>query len=90
MLSVLAGSNAAVCGVTRCFKLYKKMLYSPPPVPSLAATVLSRLVQIGGSEHDAEIHWVHAKQDSEDDLLVVGVLLDASNYASNMEVSPVR
>ena len=43
--------------------------------------------QIGGAEHAAEIHWVHVKEGTEDDLLVVGVLFDTSGYGSNVEVS---
>lgn len=43
--------------------------------------------QIGGSEHSAEIHWVHVKAGTEDQLLVVGVLFDTTDYGSNVEVS---
>lgn len=43
--------------------------------------------QIGGSEHAAEIHWVHLKEGTEDELLVIGVLFDTSEYGSNVEVS---
>lgn len=43
--------------------------------------------QIGGSEHSAEMHWVHLKEGTEDELLVVGVLFDTSEYGSNVEVS---
>ena len=43
--------------------------------------------QIGASEHAAEIHWVHVKEGTDDDLLVVGVLFDTSGYGSNVEVS---
>ena len=43
--------------------------------------------QIGASEHAAEIHWVHLKEGTEDELLVVGVLFDTSEYGSNVEVS---
>eukprot|EP00904_Undaria_pinnatifida_P010066 jgi/Undpi1/618/HiC_scaffold_10.g04082.m1 len=41
---------------------------------------------IGGSEHAAEIHWVHVKEGTEDDLLVLGVLFDISGYGSNVEI----
>ena len=42
--------------------------------------------QIGGSEHAAEIHWVHLKEGTTDELLVVGVMFDTSEYGSNVEV----
>lgn len=41
---------------------------------------------IGGSEHSAEIHWVHVKEGTEDQLLVVGVLFDTTDYGSNVEI----
>ena len=44
------------------------------------------LSQNGGSCHDAEIHMVHVREGTDDDLLVVGVLLDASMYGYNNEV----
>ncbi|CAN0475692.1 unnamed protein product [Scytosiphon promiscuus] len=44
-------------------------------------------LQIGGSEHPAEMHWVHLKEGTEDELLVVGVLFDTTEYGSNVEVS---
>lgn len=44
-------------------------------------------LQIGGSEHSAEIHWVHLKEGTEADLLVVGVMFDTTEYGSNVEVS---
>ena len=44
--------------------------------------------QIGASVRAAEIHWVHAKEGTADELLVVGVLFDASEYGSNVEVRP--
>lgn len=43
--------------------------------------------QIGASEHAAEIHWVHVKEGTDDDLLVVGVLFDTTKYGENVEVS---
>lgn len=42
--------------------------------------------QNGGSCHDAEIHMVHVREGSTDDLLVVGVLLDAGAYGMNNKV----
>ena len=42
--------------------------------------------QIGGSLRAAEIHWVHVKAGTEDELLVVGVLFDVSEYGTNVEV----
>lgn len=44
-------------------------------------------MQIGASEHDAEIHWVHVKEGTESELLVVGVLFDTNAYGANVEVS---
>ena len=44
------------------------------------------VLQIGGSEHAAEIHWVHVKEGTEDELLVVGVMFDTTEYGSNVEV----
>eukprot|EP00904_Undaria_pinnatifida_P010011 jgi/Undpi1/613/HiC_scaffold_10.g04077.m1 len=43
----------------------------------------------GGSCHDAEIHMVHVREGTDDDLLVVGVLLDASMYGTNNMLSPM-
>eukprot|EP00903_Cladosiphon_okamuranus_P007199 g6990.t1 len=37
----------------------------------------------GGSLHDAEIHMVHVMEGTTDELLVVGVMLDASSYGLN-------
>ena len=42
--------------------------------------------QIGGLEHAAEIHWVHVKEGTEAELLVVGVMFDNTVYGSNVEV----
>lgn len=42
--------------------------------------------QNGGACHDAEIHMVHVREGTDDDLLVVGILLDASMYGYNNEV----
>ncbi|CAN0071650.1 unnamed protein product, partial [Laminaria digitata] len=42
--------------------------------------------QIGGSEHEAEIHWVHVKAGTDDQLLVIGVLFDTTQYGSNVEI----
>lgn len=42
--------------------------------------------QIGGAHHDAEIHLVHVKEGTDDELLVIGVLLDASEYGTNVVV----
>eukprot|EP00904_Undaria_pinnatifida_P010044 jgi/Undpi1/616/HiC_scaffold_10.g04080.m1 len=41
---------------------------------------------IGASEHAAEIHWVHVKEGTDDDLLVVGVLFDTTKYGENVEI----
>ena len=46
--------------------------------------------QIAGSLHDAELHLVHTREDSdgtESELLVVGVLLDANEHGWNVGVS---
>ena len=46
--------------------------------------------QIAGSLHDAELHLVHTREDSdgtESELLVVGVLLDANQHGWNVGVS---
>ncbi|CAN0405749.1 unnamed protein product, partial [Laminaria digitata] len=32
------------------------------------------------------MHWVHLKEGTEDELLVVGVLFDTSEYGSNVEI----
>ncbi|CAN0433481.1 unnamed protein product, partial [Ascophyllum nodosum] len=40
---------------------------------------------IGGSLRDAEIHWVHVKAGTTDELLVVGVLFDVSEYGTNLQ-----
>lgn len=45
--------------------------------------------QIGGSLRAAEIHWVHIKEGTDDELLVVGVFFDVSEYGTNVEVSVV-
>ena len=42
--------------------------------------------QIGGSLHAAEIHWVHVRNGTDDELLVVGVLMDVIEYGTNVEV----
>lgn len=42
--------------------------------------------QIGSAHHDGEIHIVHTRVDSNDELLVIGVLMDASGHGGNMEV----
>ncbi|CAN0142143.1 unnamed protein product [Ascophyllum nodosum] len=44
---------------------------------------------IGGSLRAAEIHWVHVKAETEDELLVVGVLFDVSEYGTNVELQPL-
>eukprot|EP00904_Undaria_pinnatifida_P001017 jgi/Undpi1/10916/HiC_scaffold_3.g01442.m1 len=44
---------------------------------------------IGGSCHDAEMHFVHTSKASEDKVLVVGVFLDAREYGSNFELEPL-
>ena len=46
--------------------------------------------QIAGALHDAEIHLVHTREDSdsaESELLVVAVLLDANEHGWNVGVS---
>lgn len=43
--------------------------------------------QIGAAEHDAEFHFVHLREGTDDDLLVVGVLFDTSDFGMNTEVS---
>ena len=43
-------------------------------------------LQNGGSCHDAEIHMVHVREGTDDELLVVGILLDASMFGYNNEV----
>lgn len=48
--------------------------------------MFSFLVQNGGACHDAEIHMVHVREGTDDELLVVGVLLDASMFGYNNEV----
>lgn len=42
--------------------------------------------QVGGSLRAAEIHWVHIKEGTEAELLVVGALFDVSEYGTNVEV----
>lgn len=42
--------------------------------------------QMGGSCHDAEVHMVHVKQGTDDELLVVGILMDATDFGENIEV----
>lgn len=42
--------------------------------------------QIGGAEHAADIHMVHVKEGTTDELLVVGVMFDDSEYGTNFEV----
>ncbi|CAN0177987.1 unnamed protein product, partial [Ascophyllum nodosum] len=44
---------------------------------------------IGGSLRAAEIHWVHVKEGTADELLVVGVLFDVSEYGTNVELQPL-
>ena len=69
---------------------------SPQPIiPSLMTMALhccflhrSPPWQIGGSLRAAEIHWVHVKVGTADELLVVGVLFDVSEYGTNVEVRP--
>lgn len=41
---------------------------------------------IGGSLRAAEIHLVHIKEGTEDELLVVGVFFDVSEYGTNVEL----
>ncbi|CAM9471667.1 unnamed protein product [Ascophyllum nodosum] len=41
------------------------------------------------SLHSAEIHWVHLKDGTDDELLVVGVLFDVSEYGTNVELQPL-
>eukprot|EP00752_Nemacystus_decipiens_P001318 g1308.t1 len=40
----------------------------------------------GGSEHAADIHFVHIKDGTAGDLLVVGVLFDVTEYGTNLEL----
>lgn len=42
--------------------------------------------QVGGSLRAAEIHWVHIKEGTDAELLVVGVFFDVSEYGTNVEV----
>lgn len=42
--------------------------------------------QIGSTHHDAEVHLVHLRRDSETHLLVLGVLIDAAEYGDNKQV----
>lgn len=51
-----------------------------------ARFVCTLRLQNGGSLHDAEIHMVHVKEGTTDDLLVVGIMLDASTYGLNSMV----
>lgn len=46
--------------------------------------------QNGGALHDAEIHLVHVRKGTKDNLLVVGVMLDASTYGLNSVVGFIR
>ncbi|CAM9807179.1 unnamed protein product, partial [Pylaiella littoralis] len=39
---------------------------------------------MGYGEHDAEIHMVHVKEGTTDELLVVGILYDVSQYGNNV------
>lgn len=41
----------------------------------------------GGACHDAEIHMVHVREGTTDDLLVVGVLLDAGVFGVNSQLA---
>ena len=46
--------------------------------------------QIGGSLHDAEIHLVHSRDDTDDEgseLLVVAILLDTNEHGWSVAVS---
>lgn len=49
-------------------------------------TSVTTRVQNGGAAHDAELHMVHVMANTTDELLVVGVLLDASSYGINSVV----
>jgi len=67
-------------------------LISTPSIihPNAVTFLLLTACQIGGSLHSAEIHWVHARNGTDDDLLVVGVLMDAIEYGTNVEVRASR
>ncbi|CAN0329664.1 unnamed protein product, partial [Ascophyllum nodosum] len=41
---------------------------------------------IGGSLRAAEIHWVHLKEGTDDQYLVIGVLFDVSDFGTNVEL----
>lgn len=45
--------------------------------------------QVGGSCHDAEIHFVHENPETSE-ILVVGIFLDIREYGSNVVVSIPR
>lgn len=42
--------------------------------------------QFGGGEHAAGMHFVHVKDGTTADLLVVGVQFDVTEYGTNVEV----
>lgn len=42
--------------------------------------------QVGGAEHAAGIHMVHAKESTGTDLLVVGIMYDVDDYGDNLEI----
>lgn len=45
---------------------------------------------MGTASHDAEVHMVHVKEGTDDELLVVGVLLDENTHGENDNVSVIR
>lgn len=45
------------------------------------------IFQIGSTHHDAEVHLVHLKEGTDDQLLVIGVLIDASSHGDNEQVN---
>ena len=47
---------------------------------------LQKMKQIGSTHHDAEVHLVHLEDGTDSSLLVVGILIDSSEYGDNEEV----
>lgn len=47
-------------------------------------------LQIGSTHHDAEVHIVHVRENTDDELLVVGILIDGSGHGDNEEVRGQR
>ncbi|CAM9298909.1 unnamed protein product [Ectocarpus sp. 8 AP-2014] len=44
---------------------------------------------LGGAEYAAEIHLVHLKENTDDGLLVVGIMFEVSEYGQNVELEPM-